>query len=91
MEDLTPGLTLTGVITNITAFAAFVDIGIHQDGLAHLSELADRYVKDPPQDVVKVGQKVEVTVLNVDLPRKRISLSMNKTHGGQPGEKPHRL
>ncbi|MDQ5986438.1 MAG: Protein YhgF [Syntrophus sp. SKADARSKE-3] len=86
MEDLTPGMTLTGVITNITAFGAFVDIGVHQDGLVHLSELADRYVKEP-LDVVKVGQKVEVTVLNVDLPRKRISLSMKKTRRGQPGGK----
>jgi len=82
MTDLIPGMKLTGVVTNITAFGAFVDIGVHQDGLVHLSEMADRFVKTPA-DVVKVGQKVEVTVLAVDVERKRISLSMKKT----PGEK----
>jgi uncharacterized protein len=79
---LIPGMKLTGVVTNITAFGAFVDIGVHQDGLVHLSEMADRFVKTPA-DVVKVSQKVEVTVLAVDGLRKRISLSMKKT----PGEK----
>jgi protein Tex len=82
ITDLIPGMKLTGVVTNITAFGAFVDIGVHQDGLVHLSEMADRYVKSPA-DVVKVSQKVEVTVLMVDVERKRISLSMKKT----PGEK----
>jgi len=82
ITDLIPGMKLTGVVTNITAFGAFVDIGVHQDGLVHLSEMADRFVK-APTDVVKVGQKVEVTVLAVDAQRKRISLSMKKT----PGEK----
>jgi uncharacterized protein len=82
ITDLISGMKLTGVVTNITAFGAFVDIGVHQDGLVHLSEMADRYVK-APTDVVKVGQKVEVTVLAVDAQRKRISLSMKKT----PGEK----
>ncbi len=82
ITDLIPGMKLTGVITNITAFGAFVDIGVHQDGLVHLSEMADRFVKTPA-DVVKVGQKVEVTVMAVDVERKRISLSMKKT----PGEK----
>jgi protein Tex len=82
MADLIPGMKLTGVVTNITAFGAFVDIGVHQDGLVHLSEMADRFVKTPA-DVVKVNQKVEVTVLAVDAERKRISLSMKKT----PGEK----
>ena len=77
-----PGMKLTGVVTNITAFGAFVDIGVHQDGLVHLSEMADRFVKTP-SDVVKVNQKVEVTVMAVDEQRKRISLSMKKT----PGEK----
>jgi len=74
MEDLEPGMKIPGVVTNITAFGAFVDIGVHQDGLVHISQLADRFVKDPA-DVVKVQQKVEVTVLDVDLQRKRISLS----------------
>ena len=82
ITDLIPGMKLTGVVTNITAFGAFVDIGVHQDGLVHLSEMADRYVKTPAY-VVKVGQKVEVTILAVDAQRKRIALSMKKT----PGEK----
>lgn len=82
ISDLIPGMKLTGVVTNITAFGAFVDIGIHQDGLVHLSEMADRYIKTPA-DVVKVNQKVEVTVMAVDEQRNRISLSMKKT----PGEK----
>jgi protein Tex len=82
ISDLIPGMKLTGVVTNITAFGAFVDIGVHQDGLVHLSEMADRFVKTPA-DVVKVNQKVDVTVLAVDEQRKRISLSMKKT----PGEK----
>jgi protein Tex len=80
ITDLIPGMKLTGLVTNITAFGAFVDIGVHQDGLVHLSEMADRFVKTPA-DVVKVGQKVEVTVLAVDVERKRISLSMKKTPG----------
>lgn len=75
MEDLKPGMKLPGIITNVTAFGAFVDIGIHHDGLVHKSELADRYVPDP-SEVVRVRQRVFVTVLNVDLERKRISLSM---------------
>jgi uncharacterized protein len=78
IADLIPGMKLTGVVTNITAFGAFVDIGVHQDGLVHLSEMANRFVKTP-SDVVKVSQKVEVTVLVVDEQRKRISLSMKKT------------
>lgn len=68
-------MQLPGIITNVTKFGAFVDIGVHQDGLVHVSELADRFVKDPA-DVVKVQQKVTVTVLEVDPDRKRISLSM---------------
>lgn len=75
ITDLVPGMKLPGVVTNITAFGAFVDIGVHQDGLVHLSELADRYVKFPG-DVVKVSQRVDVTVIAVDLERNRISLSM---------------
>lgn len=75
MEDLKPGMKLPGIVTNVTAFGAFVDIGVHQDGLVHVSQLADRFIKDPAE-VVKVHQKVTVTVMEVDLPRKRISLSM---------------
>jgi uncharacterized protein len=75
MEDLKPGMKLPGIVTNVTAFGAFVDIWVHQDGLVHVSQLADRFVKDPAE-VVKVGQKVRVTVTEVDLPRKRIALSM---------------
>jgi uncharacterized protein len=75
MEDLRIGMKLPGIITNVTAFGAFVDIGVHQDGLVHVSELSDRFVKNP-LDVVKVTQKVQVTVRDVDLDRKRISLSM---------------
>jgi protein Tex len=77
IEDVRPGMQLPGIVTNVTAFGAFVDIGVHQDGLVHISELADRYVKNAA-DVVKVHQKVLVTVLNVDVKRKRISLSMKK-------------
>ena len=68
-------MKLPGIVTNVTAFGAFVDIGVHQDGLVHVSQLADRFVKDPAE-VVKVQQKVTVTVLEVDLPRRRIALSM---------------
>ena len=77
MEDLKPGMKLPGVITNITAFGAFVDIGVHQDGLIHISQLADRYVKDP-NEIVKVQEHVEVRVTEVDLERKRIALSMRR-------------
>jgi uncharacterized protein len=75
IEDVRPGMKLPGIITNITAFGAFVDVGVHQDGLVHISQLANRFVKNP-NDVVKVHQKVTVTVLEVDIARKRISLSM---------------
>lgn len=75
MEDLKPGMKLPGIVTNVTAFGAFVDIGVHQDGLVHVSQLADRFVKNPAE-VVKVQQKVQVTVTEVDIPRKRIALSM---------------
>ena len=75
MEDLQPGLRVPGIVTNVTAFGAFVDIGVHQDGLVHISQLADRFVKDPAE-VVKVHQKVMVTIMAVDLAKKRISLSM---------------
>jgi uncharacterized protein len=72
-------MRLEGVVTNVVAFGAFVDIGVHQDGLVHVSQLADRYVQDPNK-VVHVGQKVTVTVTAVDLPRNRIALTM-KTQG----------
>ena len=74
MEDLKVGMELEGVVTNVTAFGAFVDVGVHQDGLVHVSQLADRFVKDPHQ-VVKVGDNVKVKVLEVDLARKRIALT----------------
>jgi uncharacterized protein len=75
LEDLRPGMKLPGIVTNVTAFGAFVDIGVHQDGLVHISQLADRFVKDPAE-VVKVHQQVTVTVTEVDLARKRVGLSM---------------
>jgi uncharacterized protein len=75
MEDLVVGMKLSGIVTNVTAFGAFVDIGVHQDGLVHISQLADRFVKDPAE-VVKVHQRVSVAVLDIDIARKRISLSM---------------
>jgi uncharacterized protein len=75
IEDVKSGMKLPGIVTNVTAFGAFVDIGVHQDGLVHISELSDAYVKDPAA-VVKVNQKVSVTVIDVDLARNRISLSM---------------
>ncbi len=75
MEDLQVGMQLPGIVTNVTNFGAFVDVGVHHDGLVHISELADKFVKDPTT-VVKVHQKVKVTVTNIDIPRKRIALSM---------------
>jgi len=75
IEDLRPGMKIPGIVSNITAFGAFVDIGVHQDGLVHVSQMADRFVKNPA-DIVKVQQKLTVTVLEVDLARNRISLSM---------------
>jgi uncharacterized protein len=73
--DLVPGMQLEGVVTNVANFGAFVDVGVHQDGLVHVSQLADRFVKDP-RDVVKAGDIVTVRVVEVDLPRKRIALTM---------------
>ena len=75
MDDLREGMVLPGIITNITNFGAFVDIGVHQDGLVHISQLADRFVSDPTQ-VVRLHQHVKVRVVEVDNRRKRISLSM---------------
>ena len=88
-EDLQAGMALPGLVTNVTAFGAFVDIGVHRDGLVHVSELSDQFVKDPRQ-VVRVHQRVVVTVLDVDLQRGRISLSMKgppgRTQAGQASE-----
>jgi len=94
ISDVKPGMRLPGVVTNITAFGVFVDIGVHQDGLIHISELSNRFVKNPGE-VVKVHQKVMVTVLEVDLERRRISLSMkeNKPPADkkpEPKERPSR-
>lgn len=75
IKDLKVGMKLPGIVTNVTAFGAFVDIGVHQDGLVHISHLSDKFIKDPNQ-VVAVQQKVQVTVVEVDIPRKRIALSM---------------
>ncbi len=75
IKDLVAGMQLEGVVSNVAAFGAFVDIGVHQDGLVHVSELSDRFVKDP-REIVKVGQVVKVRVLDVDVPRNRISLTM---------------
>jgi protein Tex len=83
IEDVKPGMKLPGIVTNITAFGVFVDIGVHQDGLVHVSQVSNRFVRDPAE-IVKVHQKVLVTVLDVDLERKRISLSMK---GSQPQSK----
>lgn len=75
IEQVMPGMVLAGVVTNVTAFGAFVDIGVHQDGLVHISQLANRFVQDP-NTIVQVNQQVKVTVLEIDIPRKRIALSM---------------
>jgi protein Tex len=92
MKDLTVGMKLPGIVTNVTAFGAFVDIGVHQDGLVHVSQLSDTFVRDP-NEVVKVAQKVQVTVTEIDLQRKRIALSMKskpdfEKKTGQGGPRP---
>jgi len=84
IKDLAVGMVLPGIVTNVTQFGAFVDIGVHQDGLVHVSQLSDRFIKDPAE-VVKVQQKVKVRILEVDIPRKRISLSMKSEK--KPAEK----
>jgi len=86
LEDLKVGMALEGVVTNVTAFGAFVDVGVHQDGLVHVSQLADRFVKDP-HEVARVGDKIKVRVLEVDLARKRIALSA-KSGAPQPRSAP---
>ncbi|HYD29374.1 MAG TPA: helix-hairpin-helix domain-containing protein, partial [Azospirillaceae bacterium] len=86
MKDLQPGMVLEGVVTNVTAFGAFVDIGVHQDGLVHISQLASKFVKDP-HTVAKAGDIVKVKVLEVDLPRKRIGLTMRLDEQAAPAPK----
>jgi len=85
IKDLKPGMQLEGTVTNVAAFGAFVDIGVHQDGLVHISQLADRFVKDP-HEVVKAGDVVKVRVTEVDVPRKRIALTMRKDGGSSARE-----
>ncbi len=87
IKDLREGMVLEGVVSNVAAFGAFVDIGVHQDGLVHISELADRYVKDP-RDVVKAGDVVKVRVLEVDVARKRIALSRRLDPATAPQREP---
>jgi uncharacterized protein len=94
MKDLQVGMKLPGVVTNVTAFGAFIDVGVHQDGLAHVSQLSDSFVRDPAE-AVKVGQRVMATVMEVDLQRKRIALSLKskpdferKPGGGGGGPRP---
>ena len=82
MEDLKPGMVIRGTVRNVADFGAFVDIGVHQDGLVHISKLSDRFVKRP-SDVVKVGDVVDVAVLEVDEKKKRISLSMKSEDLGK--------
>ena len=96
LTDLAPGMKLPGIVTNVTAFGAFVDVGVHRDGLVHVSELSDKFVKDP-REVVKVHQKVSVTVLEVDLERGRVSFSMKSGvaapatgEAGRPQAKPEK-
>ncbi|MCO8143890.1 RNA-binding transcriptional accessory protein [Rhodovulum tesquicola] len=83
IKDLKPGMMLEGTVTNVAAFGAFVDIGVHQDGLVHVSQLADRFVRDP-HEVVKAGDVVKVRVVEIDIPRKRIGLSMRKEAAADP-------
>jgi uncharacterized protein len=78
---------LEGVVTNVTKFGAFVDVGVHQDGLIHISELSDRYIKEP-SEVVKVGQIVKVQVLSADAQAKRVALSIKALTAKAPGPKP---
>lgn len=83
ISDLQPGMNLEGVVTNVANFGAFIDIGVHQDGLVHISHLADAFVKDP-RDIVKTGEMVKVRVLEIDVARKRIALSMKKNTDNTP-------
>jgi uncharacterized protein len=85
--DLKPGMTCPGVVTNVTNFGAFVDIGVHQDGLVHISQLANRFVKDP-RDVVSPGDRVSVRVLEVNTEKKQIALTMRSEAPAKPPEAP---
>jgi uncharacterized protein len=88
IDDVKEGMTLEGIVTNVTAFGAFVDIGIHQDGLVHVSEIADRFVRDP-SEVVKTGDKITVKVIGIDKARNRVSLSARtKPRPQQDGARP---
>jgi uncharacterized protein len=87
VADLKEGMTLQGTVTNVVAFGAFVDVGVHQDGLVHVSELSDRFVKDPA-DIVRVGDRVNVRVMSVDVPRNRIALSMKSPGAAKPAAGP---
>jgi uncharacterized protein len=94
VEHLTPGMKLPGIVTNVTAFGVFVDVGVHQDGLVHISQISDEFVRNPAE-IMKVGQRVRATVLEVDIPRKRISLSLKtnpelgpRAPKGAPGSGP---
>jgi uncharacterized protein len=89
IKDLKPGMSCPGIVTNVTNFGAFVDIGVHQDGLVHISRLSDRFVKDP-REVVSPGDRVTVRVLEVNLEKNQIALTMKTDAGArkQPGEKP---
>jgi uncharacterized protein len=89
IKDLTPGMLLEGTVTNVAAFGAFVDIGVHQDGLVHVSQLADRFIKDA-HEVVKAGDVVKVRVVEVDIPRKRVALSMRSDAGAGAAKLPRR-
>jgi uncharacterized protein len=92
MEDVKVGMVLPGVVTNLTRFGAFVDIGVKQDGLVHVSEVAHRYITDPGE-VLKLNDKVQVKVLEVDIARKRIALSIKQTQDAPPkgGQKPRAM
>ncbi|MDO3705953.1 Tex family protein [Micromonospora sp. C28SCA-DRY-2] len=89
ISDLTPGMVLEGVVTNVAAFGAFVDVGVHQDGLVHVSAMSRTFVKDP-REVVKSGDVVRVKVLDVDVPRKRISLTLRLEDDAEPGARRER-
>ena len=86
MNDLKPGMQLTGTVRNVVDFGAFVDIGVHQDGLVHVSQITDRFIRHP-SEVLTVGDVVEVTVLEVDVQKKRISLTMKKQKPGGAASK----
>jgi uncharacterized protein len=87
LKDLQPGMVCPGIVTNVTNFGAFVDIGVHQDGLVHISQLADKFVKDP-KDVVSAGDRVSVRVLEVKLDKKQIALTMKSGAAENRGERP---